>query len=410
MRNLINLIEDVSSKDLSSLKAVISKKIKELPADDATIKALREIEDLLRHVNAGGKYGIINNELKSIDDPSVTAAQKDLARYLMSMDMPPEYRDEMFSLWKADKLVNHKNLLSAGKKTFSDTINGYDTNPVIREFVNDVMKIAALGQGKGEFGLSVLSKSINKQVGKGDLSIKGRPIEVKTNDAGAARFTDQEVRPGAGFDTLANELNNIAKSVSDRVPPSGLTLPAAGKLLEILNLQDKKLYNKTVSLMGRVINVLFDNTQTTHVSEVMDGLKSGNIGQALQSYAIANYDFYMSKKEDEGVLYIDLTKEPTMTIFFKKAEELYDNGMRLHAKTAYITSTKDIRLPYPQMTIVSSSQGSGATSGTGGVSAKAAQPRSAAPSVVTGKRVDIRPKGAASPRKQAGNDLGRARR
>lgn len=410
MRKLINLIEGTEKGELANLKAVIAKKIKELPADDVTIKALREIEDLLKHVNAGGKYGIINNELKSVDDPSVNAAQKQIARYLMSMDMSSEHRDELFSLWKSDKLVNHKRLLTPGRKDFSDIFNKYDTNPVIRELVNDLMKVAELGQGKGEFGLSVLSKSISKQVGKGDLDIKGRAIEVKTTDKGAARFTDQEVRPGDGYEKSATELNAIATTISDKVPSSGLTIPATGKLLEILNIQDKKLYNKTVALTQRVINLLFDNTQTATVKKVMDALKSGNSGQALQFYAIANFDYYMSKKEDEGVLYLDVSREPMLVIFFTKAEELYDFGMRFHARTPYITATKDIRLPYPQITIVNTRQHMGSSDDSIAADASASSGRKSAaePNVITGKPVSIRPKSARQT--PAAADLGRARR
>ena len=53
--------------------------IKELPADDATQKALAEIEDLLKYVNAGGRIGIINGELKSINDPTVDACTKTIS-------------------------------------------------------------------------------------------------------------------------------------------------------------------------------------------------------------------------------------------------------------------------------------------------------------------------------------------
>ena len=37
--------------DLSSLKKVVTSKIKELPEDDATARALKEIQDLLAHIH-----------------------------------------------------------------------------------------------------------------------------------------------------------------------------------------------------------------------------------------------------------------------------------------------------------------------------------------------------------------------
>ena len=203
LREYIDIVtEKVNTAELERIKQVIAAKIKQLPDDDVTKKALAEIEDLLRNVNAGGKAGIINGKLQSIDDPTVRAAQKELARYILSIDMTPAQRDELFDLWKADRLVDHNALLKKGQKTIADVIPKYNSNPAIKEFVDDIMSIAALGQGKGEFGLSVLSRQINKPE-KGDLIIKGIPIEVKTTDGGAGRFTDQEVRPGVGFEMAA---------------------------------------------------------------------------------------------------------------------------------------------------------------------------------------------------------------
>ncbi len=37
---------------------------------------------------------------------------------------------------------------------------GYSSNPLMTEFINEVMTVAELGMGRGEFGLNVLSKSI----------------------------------------------------------------------------------------------------------------------------------------------------------------------------------------------------------------------------------------------------------
>ena len=74
MRELITLLDQIlietqimeNDAELKNMKAIIASKIKSLPDDDATVKALREIEDLLKHVHAGGKMGIINGELNKI--------------------------------------------------------------------------------------------------------------------------------------------------------------------------------------------------------------------------------------------------------------------------------------------------------------------------------------------------------
>ena len=377
MRDLIDLIKLMEEgtpsnqvpnvEELEAFKSIIAGKIKELPDDDATAKALREIEDLLKHVHAGGKMGIINGKLSSINDPTVDAAQKELARYILSMDMTPADRDQMFELWKNNKLVKIDVLLGHGKKSFSEIITDYDSNPAIRELSNDLMRISALGQGKGEFGLSVMSKSINKQEGKGDLNISGRPIEVKTTDGGAGRFTDQEVRPGPGFDQSARKLDAFIKQYQPTLAKSGANLDGIVQFYEVLatNPDLKQEADTYIGLVSDVIKHIF---QGMDVSSIMDAIKSGDVNRAKQEYAKTNFNYYMSKKKDEGVLYISLVKDPIMTVFFKDAEELADSGLRLHAGTTYITSVADVRLPYPQIEIVDTSAGGGARSSQGSAS------------------------------------------
>ena len=387
MRDLINLValtegqQSYNEQELEAFKNVITAKIKQLPDDDITAKALREIEDLLKHVNAGGKMGIINGKLSSIQDPTVDAAQKELARYILSMDMTPADRDQLFDLWRKDKLVKTNVLLSSGKKNFSQIITDYDTNPAIRELSNELMRIAALGQGKGEFGLSVMSKSINKQEGKGDLLIDGRDIEVKTTDGGAGRFTDQEVRPGAGFDKSARELDAFIRQ-KFYVAPSGANLDVLTELYQSFFQNwshDPKLRKKLLDLITDVIQNIFKGQ---NVSSIINAIKSGNVNAAKQEYAKTNFNYYMSKKKDEGVLYISLVNDPIMTVFFKDADELAASGLRLHAGTAYITNVSDVRLPYPQIKIVDTSAGA---SGGGGAPSASVKNASAAPTADTEK-------------------------
>jgi len=368
MRDLLNLLDlfeaqqPPNTQELDAFKDMIAARIKQLPDDDVTAKALREIEDLLKNVNAGGKMGIINGKLAAIQDPTVDAAQKELARYILSMDMTPADRDQLFDLWSKNKLVKTKVLLSPGKKNFSQIITNYDTNPAIRELSNELMRISALGQGKGEFGLSVMSKSINKQEGKGDLLIDGRDVEVKTTDGGAGRFTDQEVRPGPGFDKAARELDAFIRQ-KFYIPKSGANLDVLTDLYQSFYqnwAHDPKLRKKLIDLITEVIQNIFKGQ---NVSSIINAIKSGNVNAAKQEYAKTNFDYYMSKKKDEGVLYISLVKDPIMTVFFKDADELAASGLRLHAGTAYITSVSDVRLPYPQIEIVDTKAGPSAASG-----------------------------------------------
>jgi hypothetical protein len=414
MRNLIDIVslteaplDNTNSRELEAFKTTIASRIKQLPPDDATVKALKEIEDLLKHVHAGGKMGIINGELQRIEDPTVTAAQKLLARYIMSLDMTPEQRDELFTLWRTDKLVNRKKLLTPGKHSFPDIITKYNENPVIKELVDELMHMATLGQGKGEFGLSVLSKNINKPEGKGDLLIDGKKIEAKTTDGGAGRFTDQEVRPGEGFEVAARALNAFVQSQGFSVPKSGLSLAMAAELTAQMEKKEQSQYFK---LVEKVIKIIFNSTQPT--TAIMQAIKNGDAGAALQEYAKANFDYYMSMKDDEGVLYISLVKDPIVTIFFRNADELTKSSLRFHAGTVYITSIADVRLPYPQIEIVDTTFGANARARAEKASAKLAQQAEKSKvKAPTAPVKGIRPKGVATatPAKST-KGIGRERR
>jgi hypothetical protein len=163
---------EAESPEIENLKVQLSSKIKELPTDPETMKLLHEIEDMLATIGAGSRSQAVGNALELIQDPDVNKAQKLLAKYFMSLDASPKDRQAMLQLWKADNLVNVDLLMQPGKHTIGQLINNYDKNPAVKEMTDDLSQIAALGQGKGEFLLSVFSKRITKAA-KGDLSIQG---------------------------------------------------------------------------------------------------------------------------------------------------------------------------------------------------------------------------------------------
>ena len=349
---------------LGQMKALLAAKIKDLPEDDATVKALREIEDLLANVNAGGIKGIINRELASIHDKSVSDAQKEIARYVLNLEMTPDQRNQLFDLWRDDKLVNVPKLLSAGQHTLADIITGYNdtTNPAIKDLVDDMMHISALGQGKGEFGLSVLSKSINKQEGKGDLKIGDQHVEVKTTDIGGGRFTDQEVRPGKGYEKASNDLYDFIADLQFVIPTSGLNMTKAvefySRMGDPKNKNAQRYRKEYLTHLENVLRLTFDSK--IDVTPILNAIAAGNDGTAKQEYSIASFNFYMDKKNDDGVLFLNLSTTPMTTVYFSDANELASSKLRLHADTIYIGNTKDLRLAYPQIDITTTTFGANA--------------------------------------------------
>jgi len=375
---------------LDSLKTVLAGKIKELPADEATIKTLREIEDLLRDANAGGRIGLINKDLKSIPDSAVHKAQQVLARFIVSIDGTPEERNELFELWRNDQLVNKEQLFSGDRVGFAEVFNGYTTNPIIRELVDNLMRVMANGHGKGEFALSVLSKSINKPAGsKGDLVLtwnkREYQVEVKTSDVGdtkvdpetgeekkgsvsSARFGDQEVTVADGYHAAALELNDFVSARGQYKTRKGYKLSGIGgygvnlnKAIDFVNNCTPQEKTKFMTLARKCISLIFGKFPNDkgvrgeykirlkkNINSVLGAIEAGDNGGAAQAYSVANFNYYMAKKHDDGVLFISI---PNGTfVWYNNAEELTQKGLRLHSDTISISATADVgRAVYPQM-------------------------------------------------------------
>jgi hypothetical protein len=363
INSLLEAPNEPTKDELEGMKSVIASKIKELPPDDATAKALKEIEELLQHVNAGGRMGMIYDQLEQIKDPAVLASQKMLARYILSIDSTPEQRKEFFNIWKTNRAVNVAALLSKKKVSFSAVFSNYDSNPLVKEFVTDVMEISTLGHGRGEFGLNVLSKSIWKpEDNKGDLQMKFQgknwQIECKTTMGGAARFSDQQVRPAEGYEAAAIELNNFVrtnKTYPVKLPTAGLSV---NKAIEILQNLKSAEQTKFLNLVKNVVTLIFGGKKANQddVKEIVTAIKAGNSGGALQGWSKASFNYYMSQKEDDGILYIDLNDKSF--VFYDSAEDLIKQSLRFHASTPYLSSVKDPgRSAYPKIEVVPTSFG-----------------------------------------------------
>jgi hypothetical protein len=162
------------------------------------------------------------------------------------------------------------------------------------------------------------------------------------------------------------------------------------------NSKDKKKY---IDMVGKVITLIMGGTRTQNIEDVLTAVKSDNVGAAMQGYVCASFDYYMSKKKDDGVLYIDVSKEPIATVYFKTAKDLEASSLRFHADTPYITATKDHRLPYPQVKIVPTTFGANAAAKQQKIMAKQAAIDTKAEklkkNIAAGRtNLDLRPNGA----------------
>ena len=341
----------VIEKDISDLKKDVANQIIALPETPPIEKTLGEIEDILTYVNAGGKMAGIKGELLSIPDKVVAQSHKLLAKYISTIDMTPKQRDDMFKMWKEDKIVNRDKLLSGKNLPLSEIFNGYSDNPGIRDLVDDLSGIAFLGQGKGEFLLSVLSKNISK-MSKGDLKIDNKAVEVKTLDGGSGRFFDQEVKPSSEYTVNRDAFVKKYGDVLSGKSKSGVNLTNLVNLVG--NVEDKDTLKKDTESL---IQGIFPNQD---VGKLVNAIMSGKVNEAKQLYAKTNLGYYFDVKREkealDGVLYIDLANQPMTMMFFEDFDDLEKEGFRLHADTIYPIAM-DIRGAYPQITIVPTKQG-----------------------------------------------------
>jgi hypothetical protein len=124
-------------------------------------------------------------------------------------------------------------------------------------------------------------------------------------------------------------------------------------------------------LLDNVISKIFGDKQSkanpdgvpAHtVSNIIEAIKSGNVNMAKQAYAKASFNYYISKKDDDGVLNINLRSKEF--VFYTAAEDLDNVDLRLDAKTIYLSTVKDPgRGVYPQMSVVGTTRGANALTG-----------------------------------------------
>ena len=89
-----------------------------------------------------------------------------------------------------------------------------------------------------------------------------------------------------------------------------------------------------------------------NITQLMNYIKSGNKKEALQEYCKCSFINYITKKDDEGILFIDINKEPYSTCFIRTIEDLNEAGLRFNAKSApYIATTSFVDV-YPQIKLV----------------------------------------------------------
>jgi hypothetical protein len=137
----------------------------------------------------------------------------------------------------------------------------------------------------------------------------------------------------------------------------GLTATTGLKLMDMMNIAIS-LPEQQQEIRKDIYAVISNVFPGMNVNDIVDYTVAGNINAAKAYYAGVNFDFYMSQKDDDGVLYIDLApgkNAQSWMVYYRNAAELAQSGLRLHASTVYPVS-KDPRMAYPQMSVVATKQ------------------------------------------------------
>jgi hypothetical protein len=381
---------DPKSDPLYHLKLVIANKIKDLPPTPETKNSLEEIEDVLSHIQVSRRQSA-TMDLGAWSDEDVIKAKDMLAKYIVSLEAPISYKKSMLDHWKNGGLINVDVMLD-GTHTINEVVKDYDSNPAIKELTNDLMQVAGVGKGKGEFMLKVLSPQITDPGKSGDILIKGfGTVEVKTTDGGAGRFYDRQVKPAPGYSAavqafkkefsnflsedadvdpmgtpveqpqpttpatapVAKALAKPAKAIPAKAPKksgiskSGISIDGLISIYNQLDAMKKKRFLKLLS--NALGEVLVEASEFIH--PVVQAIASGNSGKAKQLYGVGIMINYMNHKNNAGILYIDLTSKIPQFTYFTDNASLNAGGLRLHVDTCYLI-TNEFQYLYPQTRIV----------------------------------------------------------
>jgi hypothetical protein len=130
--------------------------------------------------------------------------------------------------------------------------------------------------------------------------------------------------------------------------------------IDFYQLAPQKVKDEFFNKVSAIITTIFGgkSADKAAIKKIMLAFKSGDKNTAIQMYAQTSFNFYMGKKDDEGVLAINLNSHSF--IFYTSADDLTKEKMRFNADTIYLTAKDVVRGAYPQMSIVPTTFGANA--------------------------------------------------
>ena len=345
----------LDKKNLLGLRQEILDKLEALPQTKDARRTLEKVRELLQATDATDNLKAYADRITDLgaQDTDVAGAVEQLTKLIGAVVQMTSVKDKnlFFKLWEGDRLVKVDKLMKGGEvMNLSGLFSYYGRSKAVTYVVNSLSKDAGYGLGKGEFLLAVLSRRIQKAPGKGDLLIDGKSIEVKATDGGSPRFADQEVRVAQGYEQTRDQLFDLYKEEIAQTGGAGKTGLNLEKWIAVgqQTTVDKPTFAKNTAAL---LNKIFPEMDNTALSTA---IAAGQLGKAKSLYANASFTRYMNIKQDEAVLYINLSKKDPTYVMFRTVEDLANMGLYLHAETIYILGMSGNRDVYPQMSVKAS--------------------------------------------------------
>ena len=342
----------LDKKNLLGLRQEILDKLEALPQTKDARRTLEKVRELLQATDATDNLKAYADRITDLgaQDTDVAGAVEQLTKLIGAVVQMTSVKDKnlFFKLWEGDRLVKVDKLMKGGEvMNLSELFSYYGRSKAVTYVVNSLSKDAGYGLGKGEFLLAVLSRRIQKAPGKGDLLIDGKSIEVKATDGGSPRFADQEVRVAQGYEQTRDQLLDLYKEEIAQIGGRGKTGLNLDKWVQVgqQTTVDKPTFAKNTQALLSKIFPEMDNTA------LANAIAAGQLGKAKSLYANSSFTRYMNIKQDEAVLYINLSKKDPTYVMFRTVEDLANMGLRLHADTIYILGMSGNRDVYPQMSV-----------------------------------------------------------
>ena len=289
------------------------------------------LQKVLMALEGGGLTKRLQNALEN--DPDARRILEKTTQTIMNAKGTTQEIDAFIKQYPKG-FVNTQNLVSSGKKSWSDIFVGYQSDNFVGRVVRNLYGLKNQGIGPGEVCLSVMSPRIfhsGSKPGAGDIFVEGAGhFEIKGELAKAGRLYDTRKS-----NVDMNTIEQVRKQLKIEKPRVNI------KDLIAVKANQKQLVALITSIMRYV--------QPTAVSDFVKSVLSGNEQQAKIEHTKLAYQNYraMTAKGKEtfvGIIFMSLNGEWSNTI--TNIEELVQN---LAVGTIYLMSPDQADF-FPQTT------------------------------------------------------------